>query len=91
MTTNGRRKKTNGSKTILILVPFHTAAFLDLLCRYVDGPKQDMYERIWSAGIEAVFGITEEELTECQPGLIPPDIEPPREDLRKLTDLICGE
>ena len=64
--------------------------FLDMIVRYTACGKLKLVQEIWEAGIEAKFGITAQDLDDCQLTSLPASAAVPA-DLHKLTDMICGE
>jgi hypothetical protein len=74
-----------------LLVHVTTSDFLDLIAKCTLLSKAALSQRVWRAGLAEVFGVTEDELKECQ--MVVPRLalgERP-EDLMELTNIICGE
>lgn len=91
MSNAGELRNQGGKKVLLCTLP-HTAEFLDVVTRYTAMRKLALYDHVFRVGFREVFGITEEELAECE--VIPPPsalAAPHKNDLRQLTNLICGE
>lgn len=99
MTTHGKtqidastRVTASGSeRRVTLAVTLRSAVFLGMISQYSCIPRKELYQLVWRDGFESTFGITEEELAQCD--FAPPahDAAIPKGDLKALTDLICGE
>lgn len=85
------RKPGDNDKRITTAIPYRSNVFLDMVAKCTGNPKVTLYQHIWRAGLEAVFGITEEELDECV--ITAPTASQVKgvRNLGDLTDVICGE
>jgi len=78
------------SRRVLLRMPIHVGTFLDLMCRLSGRRKRQVVDMIWAEGMRSVFGITPDELSICRMS-IPPRTHVLTDDLRELTELVCGE
>jgi hypothetical protein len=85
------RKPVENDKRITTAIPYRSNLFLDIVAKCTGNPKVTLYQHIWRAGLEAVFGITEEELDECP--IAAPTVSQMKgvRKLKDITDVICGE
>lgn len=84
--------RRQGGKAVLMSTTAETAQFMNVVTKYTELGKMALYDHIFKTGFAVVFGISCEELVDCE--MTPPPREtaaPFRDDYRKLTDLICGE
>lgn len=71
-------------------VSVHVGTFLDLVCKYTGARKSQMIQRIWSAGMKSIFGVTPDHLEIARLSIPPDQMIDPERDLKELTKLICG-
>lgn len=85
------RKASETDKRITTAIPFRSNVFLNLVAQCTGMSKVTLYQHIWRAGVEAVFGITESELDECPMNTPTASEMKGVRKLREITDVICGE
>lgn len=90
MTNAGIRRKERGISRVTASVPTRVTTFLDVVCKHSPANKVTLYRDIWAAGVQQIFGISFEELDECEITLPSPDAALPT-DLKALTNVLCGE
>jgi hypothetical protein len=78
-------------RRVAIRVPVNMGTFLDLICKLSRTRKARLWEQVLAAGMREVFGITPEELDDCS-FTVPADLTGlDTDDLKELTNLLCGE
>lgn len=84
------KESVRSHRRTIVSMSFHTGMFIDAVSRYTGKKKADIYQMIWQQGVAALFDIEEQDLERCALASIPPDTPIPQ-DLKALTNLICGE
>ena len=77
-------------RRVLVRVPMHVGAFIDIICRLSGRKKKAIVDLIWAEGMRTVFGLTPDELERCR-FAVPARPRVTTKDLRALTEQICGE
>ena len=77
-------------RRVVLYVGYQEGRLIDLVSKYRSLKKHEMYSQIFDAGMVALFGISLEELQDCDVAPLPSGAAVP-ENLQALTDLLCGE
>lgn len=77
-------------RRVLVHVPVEVGTLLDLVRTYSMKSKKQTNQDIWAAGMEAVLGITPDEVVEAGISYPPRGAAVPR-DLKAIVKLLCGE
>lgn len=77
-------------KRVVVFVSIETGYLMDLLSRYQCVTKRKLHEDLFWAGVEALLGVTQDEVEESQVSPLPRGTAVPG-DVKKLTQALISE
>jgi len=78
------------SRRCVVWVPVRLGFLFDMLSRYTGKTKNELYQEIWNAGVEAHLGLRQSDALDLSPQPLPRGADAPK-DIQDLVNALVGD